>query len=295
MSTLKMPRVTPTHRRRDLSVVGLGRTHRGKVRASNEDQFIVAEIRSSLVVIGASVGTSPPRELVAGTLLAVADGMGGHPGGKQASALAVNALSESLDASLGRLVPRPEPREVGEALRLGFERAEVSLAQASRERPEYQGMGTTMTAAFATGDMLFVAHAGDSRAYLLRGESLSALTRDHTVARELADAGIEPKVAQNARFGHLVTKAVGGRTGPVEPDFSSVELREGDRLLLCTDGLTRLVPSEDILRMLVKSGDADAAVDRLLAEALARGGTDNVTLIVADVMSSSTTSARRDH
>jgi protein phosphatase len=145
-------------------------------------------------------------------------------------------------------------------------------------------MGTTLTLAWSLGGELFVAHVGDSRAYLLRHGKLHRLTRDHTRAQELADLGVisDEDVATH-RLRHVLTQALGICEGGGEPDMERIRLDDGDRLLVCTDGLTNMVDEATITAELdpARNASADAACQRLLELALNRGGKDNVTIVVA--------------
>lgn len=199
---------------RRLSVEAVGRTHRGNVRALNEDQFLIAQLRTSFDLLQSSFRMTPPIALIGGTLMVVADGMGGHPAGEQASALAISAIKQVVGTSLGWLAARASGSEILHALRQGFAHADATLARVCAEHPELAGMGTTMTATFVRASELFLAHAGDSRAYLYRQGRLMPLTKDHTVANALVEAGVLPE-AQSGKgaWSHVVTNAVGGTAG----------------------------------------------------------------------------------
>jgi protein phosphatase len=267
-----------------LTLEAVGRTHIGNVRELNEDQFLIARLRTQLEVLETSFETLPPRSVVGGSLLVVADGMGGHPAGEQASALAVTAIKQIIATSLAWLASRASASEILAALRQGFAHADATLARVTAAHPELAGMGTTMTATFVRGSEAFLAHAGDSRAYLYRQSQLTALTRDHTVARALVDAGVLPEAASNkGSWSHVVTNAVGGSIGGSKPELARVSLRPGDRLLLCTDGLTRMVPTSEIAGELAVADTATAA-DRLVTRALARGGVDNITVVIGSLI-----------
>jgi protein phosphatase len=143
-------------------------------------------------------------------------------------------------------------------------------------------MGTTLTVACSLGPELYLGHVGDSRAYLLRAGVLTRLTRDHTYAQALADCGhiSQDEVAAH-RLRHVLTRVIGRHGGRVEADVSRVRLADGDRLLLCTDGLHDLVSGETIRDLLAYVGTAAAACDALIDAALRSGGRDNVTVVVA--------------
>lgn len=143
-------------------------------------------------------------------------------------------------------------------------------------------MGTTLTMAYSVGTSLYVVHAGDSRAYLFRQGQLDLLTTDHTLVQMLVDGGaLTPEAARSHRRRHVVTNVVGGPRTGVHAEIHRVHLRDGDVVLLCSDGLTGPVPDPEIARLLGEHPDPERAALALRDEALARGGPDNVTAIVA--------------
>jgi len=260
-------------------------SHPGKVRPNNEDHYLVLRRRRSLEVLMANL---PERQLAPRAdqdayVMAVADGMGGAVGGELAS---MHALCAGVDLMLqainwpmtfdGRTV-----REAAEKLGMYYRLMDRALIEHMRIEPSLAGMGTTLTVAFTAGLDAFIAHAGDSRAYLLRDGSLRRLTRDHTLAQELVDSGeLAPGSEKARRLGHVLTNYLGGPRSGVDPEVHHLRLTDGDRLLLCTDGLTDLVEDGEIaqtLRLSLEPGDAC----RVLVElALARGGRDNVTAVL---------------
>ncbi len=209
-------------------------------------------------------------------LLAVADGMGGHAAGEVASAAVIAAL-EQLD-ELG--VNAGDPQE---ALRDAVEEANATLRDMVAADSELQGMGTTVTAVLNDGTYTWLAHVGDSRAYLLRDGALRQITRDHTFVQQLVDEGrIAPEDASTHPQRNLITRALDGRES-FELDLERLDLLPGDRLLLCSDGLSGIVSDESIQEVLRES-DPDTAVHRLIDLALRGGGHDNITCIVADAV-----------
>jgi protein phosphatase len=210
-------------------------------------------------------------------LLAVADGMGGHAAGEVASAAVIAAL-EQLD-ELG--VNAGDPQE---ALRDAVEEANTTLRDMVAADSELQGMGTTVTAVLNDGTYTWLAHVGDSRAYLLRDGALRQVTRDHTFVQQLVDEGrIAPEDVSTHPQRNLITRALDGRR-PVELDLERLDLMPGDRLLLCSDGLSGIVSDESLEEVLRGNDDPDAAVHRLIDLALRGGGHDNITCIVADAV-----------
>ncbi len=217
-------------------------TEMGLVRRRNEDALLVDGSRR---------------------VFAVADGLGGHPAGDVASQLAIEVLDTTLqNVSDGRA---PE-RVLVEALRA----AHQALVADAWQEPSRRGMGTTAVVAHlpVSEREAWIAHVGDSRAYLLHEGQLNQLTRDHTTGGPFLRGRI--------------TQALGA-TGEISPDLAHIELQRGDRLLLCTDGLTDMVSEEDIERIAASVDDAQRACDQLVDAAIAGGGADNVTIIVLDV------------
>jgi PPM family protein phosphatase len=240
----------------------------GQVREGNEDSFLVEQ-----------------------PLYVVADGMGGHRGGEVASSLALDTIQSLFVRKEGSLVGQVE-----EANREVFERSQADRNVA--------GMGTTLTAALVDGDRVQLAHVGDSRAYLFHDHDLTLLTEDHTlVHRMVMDGEITEAEAEVHPHRSILTRAL-GVDGRVKVDESTIEVAPGDRILLCTDGLTGMVGEEQIRTILDSTpGDAQGAVERLISEANRAGGVDNITAVVLDFTddgtaseaSAETTQARPPH
>ena len=210
------------------------------------------------------------------TVLAVADGLGGHQGGEVASAAAVEPLA-ALD---GREFA--EPGEAAEALAAAIREGNAAILERAAGDPGLWGMGTTVTAAALAGERhLQLAHVGDSRAYLLRDGSLEQLTTDHTVVGELVRRGrLTPEQAAIHPERSILTRAVGlDPRVPVDtPD--PVELRDGDQVMLCSDGLTEAVDDDRIAELLSADADGEAACRSLIDAANAAGGPDNITVVL---------------
>jgi|SRR5580704_5345974 serine/threonine protein phosphatase PrpC len=243
-----------------------GATDQGRERTSNEDRFLIAPL---------------PRE---GYLLAVADGVGGVHGGETASTLAIESVEQRSLPGLRVLAQQRAPD--GEAL-LGELRAlvghaDLRIAEEGARRPELEGMATTLTVAVILGRTLFVAHIGDSRCYLLRRRALHRITNDQTVAAELVRRGLlAPGVAQHHRFRHVLTDYVGGGDSKLHIETHAVDLGDGDAVLVCSDGLTEMVPGPGIASILGAAASPELACARLIACANEMGGVDNVTAVVA--------------
>lgn len=242
------------------------------------------------LAVGATTDVGRVREinqdalLAAPSVLAVADGMGGHHGGEVASRIAVEEL-ERVEA--GGADSRAAAAAVQEALAAAQARiADYAAEQGSKDPVWYAGT-TVVAAVLATDDagpVWVVANLGDSRAYLLTEEGLRRVSVDHSVVQELLDAGrITPAQAAVHPERHVVTRALGG-PGVPEPDFFRLPAAPDARLLLCSDGISGMIDDAAIARVLAEVPDPQDAADRLVVEALEAGGLDNATAVVADVL-----------
>jgi len=219
-----------------------------------------------------------------GHVFIVADGMGGVAGGEQASTIAVSAVEGFLLNALRWLLGLDASAEANvlRDFKSALRSADACVYAAASSSSELSGMGTTLTMAYSRGADLFVAHAGDSRGYLLRGGALHRLTRDDTVVQQLVDTGVlAPDEAAEHELRHVVTNVVGGPTPGVAVSVHRMRLEPGDVLLLCTDGLTGMLSDERIVTILQASREPREACEQLVALANELGGTDNVTVIVA--------------
>ena len=221
----------------------------GRVREVNEDSFT----------------------LIAPETYVVADGMGGHAAGEVASRILVDTAKELLD--------RPEVFYSELVLKKAVLRANDAILSQASEVPEYAGMGTTATLFHREGEQGIWAHVGDSRIYLLRGQELCQITRDHSLVEDLVENGsITREEARNHPRKNILTRAVGAEENLLV-DTGSLRLQNGDRLLLCSDGLTTVLPDEEIQKLLLDDTPGDKA-DRLVKQALAAESHDNITAIV---------------
>jgi protein phosphatase len=266
-------------------------SHRGKVRQNNEDAFIVFRIGRFLEPVASSIpiGELPPQQEVSGHVMIVADGLGGHEGGEVASRSAlleaVRLIGNSRRWALRFDDPATRVREIRELM----ERARGYLAEvhAALQRqaeadPALAGMGTTLTGAYTAGRDLFVLHVGDSKAFLVRGGMMIQVTRDHTVAQRYADLGMIPQhEVPTHQMSHVLTRAVGGPDADLRGDMHHLSLRPGDRLMLCSDGLTDMADEEQIAATLNAHPTSEGACRALVDLALERGGRDNITVVVA--------------
>ena len=261
-------------------------SHTGHHRANNEDHFLVAKLtrRFQTLVTSLPTGDVPSRADEVNYVMVVVDGMGGHAAGEVASRMAIAALvSVALDVPdwIFR-VDQEHAREIERRARQRVQEVGAMLVERGRRDPALRGMGTTLTAARSLGRDLLITHVGDSRAYLLRAGVLHRLTRDHTYAQLLVDAGqLAPEDVAASRHRHVLTNALGGSSENVEVDTDRLQLEDGDRLLLCSDGLTDLVDDGTITTLLREATGSSDACQRLVQRALDSGGRDNVTVVVA--------------
>ncbi len=277
------PRADPAPAAFTLRSFGL--TDRGQVRPSNEDHFLIAELARTLWVRQSSLpqpGTQYGRNRA--HLLLIADGMGGHQAGEVASALTVETIENFLLHLLKRFsnLQATDEQAVLKDFQAALRQADARLVEEAAHHPEFAGMGTTLTMALVSGRMLFVVHAGDSRCYLLRGGRLRQLTADHNWAAELARRGaIKAEEVRGHQWRHVVFNILGGGEAGVQVDMRKDDLEPDDVLLLCSDGLTDMLDDDRIADVLAAKGEPESACKRLVDEANAAGGRDNITVIVA--------------
>lgn len=225
------------------------KTDVGRLREGNEDAYLAEE-----------------------SLFAVADGMGGHLAGDVASATAVEIISEKAREVAG-------PGQIGDLVRA----ANDAIYSKAQDDPSLRGMGTTCTLLLVDDQKARIAHVGDSRAYMFRNEELRQLTEDHTLVGRMVNEGrLRPEDAAHHPQRSIITRALGVEAD-IEVDLTSVDLEPGDRLLLCSDGLSSMVDDASITRALREQGDPQRAADRLVELANEAGGDDNITVVVVDV------------
>jgi PPM family protein phosphatase len=269
-----------------LAVRSFGSTDPGRLRTSNQDQFLIAELTKAMRIWQTSLSEPSARfgEERAHVFL-VADGMGGHAAGEQASALVVAAIERFALNTLKWFLHsgRADTERILSEFRTALSEADAQLLHEAAEHPQLAGMGTTLTMAYHIDRQLCVAHVGDSRAYLYRVDDLQQITHDHTVTAEMVRLGqLRPEDVIHHRLRHVITNVVGGPDAGVYVEAHALELRPGDRLLLCSDGLTEMLPNDVIAGTLKENSGPEAACTSLLAQANEAGGRDNITVVVAD-------------
>lgn len=239
-----------------MNILVSGCTDIGRIRRSNEDSY----------------GIYPNLHLYV-----VADGMGGHVAGEVASRLAVEAIRSSFAATL----KNGDSLSSSQRLVQSIQEANEEIIRTSREDPRLIGMGTTVVAVLLDKDTAQVAHAGDSRVYLLRNQEIKQLTHDHSLLNEYLQRGLLTlEKSEGYPYKHIITRALGSHP-LVEVDLQTVQLRPGDCFLLCTDGLTNMLVEEDIRSILLTmDNDLEKGCHRLIDLANAKGGEDNITAVL---------------
>jgi protein phosphatase len=256
-------------------------SHPGLVRANNEDHFVVVERRRtrSVRLTNLPEGVLRPASDV-GYVMAVTDGMGGASCGELASMLAIRSGWEQSPTAIkwAWIINDREVEDLREQVEIVFRRIHQELFEAAQADPACAGMGTTLTGAYSIGMDAFVAHIGDSRAYLYRDGKLTQLTRDQTLAQFCLDVGL-PVLSRS--WYHQLTHCLGGSDQAVPVEFHHIPLSDGDQLLLCTDGLTDMVEADEIAGVVGKPTLPQEKAQLLVELALKKGGKDNVTVVLA--------------
>jgi protein phosphatase len=237
--------------------------------------------------VGSVRETNEDAVLEAGNLFAVADGMGGHQAGEVASSLALSVIGQYVEDNLGLIG--------GDALvEKAISAANAAVHRKASSSAKYREMGTTVTLLYREGDTAYIGHIGDSRAYLYRGGSLKRLTEDHSLVQLLVSEGeISEEEARSHPQRNIITRAL-GLEPQVEVDVVSVKIEPGDVYLLATDGLTGMVADLDIERVLESEQVPGEAARRLVENALAAGGSDNVSIVLVSIKGSDTVVPARD-
>jgi PPM family protein phosphatase len=265
----------------DESIDAWGRTDRGRVRPTNEDQYLIVPLDRPAEESSSDDDDDDARR---GLLLAVADGVGGRSGGEIASAITVDAMAQYVRTMVPWVLTAAEDdgERLDAWLRDALRRTQGRMRRFATRRGLDPRLATTFTMACVTWPDLVVAHVGDSRCYLARGGALERLTVDHTLAQRLVQEGhLGPDEARGSPYGHMLFNAVGGSTDELSVDVQRMRLEPGDQLLLCTDGLTRHLDDEELGERLAREQSVDTTVDELVGDANALGGLDNITVVLA--------------
>jgi protein phosphatase len=271
-----------------------GLSHAGRVRARNEDHFVIASVQRSVQVRQTNLADRTAIERLCGPmayLFAVADGVGGGPAGEVASRMAVETTVEYLGETVGcwhALAPGQE-QQLLDPLSRAVERAHERLLRTFRaaQQPVHQhGYGGTQGTGPATlvvWPRAYLVHVGDSRAYLWRAGRLSRVTRDQTMGAYLVEQrALSEQQAERSGLNNVLASALG--TADMTPAIHEVDLVPGDQLLLCTDGLTGELPEDEIAAVLASGGHVEARCRTLVERTLAAGARDNVTVVVVELL-----------
>jgi PPM family protein phosphatase len=258
----------------------------GRVRRGNEDNFLVLDLSSEQTWSGAD-GATPPDKLTQFTLgqkglvLVVSDGMGGALAGDVASRMAVDSVREMLLGTEGEEACDPD-LDLVECLKNATIYANLAIHLRSQEDSRCAGMGATFTGAAIRGENLDLVQVGDSRGYVIRKDHIRLATKDQSLVQQLVDVGqISESEAETHMFRNVILQALGAQSD-ITPVTGRIHLRQGDVLLLCSDGLSGKLRAEDIQNIVVNSqGDLAKACDALIDEANNRGGEDNITVVLA--------------
>lgn len=256
----------------------------GRVRRGNEDNFLVLDLSSQKTWTG-SDEIEPPKELSKldlgnkGLVLVVSDGMGGALAGDVASRMAVDSVREMLignDSEEGCDAATP----LVDCLKNATVYANLAIHLRSQEDSRCSGMGATFTGAAVKGDILDLVQVGDSRGYMIRRDQIRLATKDQSLVQQLVDVGqISEAEAETHMFRNVILQALGAQSD-VTPVTGKIQLRRGDILLLCSDGLSGKLRAEDIQNIVASNPDLAVACDELIAEANNRGGEDNITVVL---------------
>lgn len=262
-----------------IHVTLFGMSDMGRVRKNNEDNFVICNLTTGEVGVTPSLREHDLGPL--GSLFMVADGMGGEASGEVASQLAAVTVPKRLYDNLKSLGTVSEANFVI-LLREAIEYANQIIFQKAQANATYRGMGTTTTASALFGQHLFVGQVGDSRCYLIRNKQITLLTRDQTFLNYLKDIGAElPIDPEKDSRKSILTQAVGS-SETLDVKVTYVRVSQGDRILVCSDGLYNMVPEADLLENAGRGGALSDNCKALIDKANANGGTDNITLILAE-------------
>lgn len=236
----------------------VAKTDKGNVRDSNQDAYAVGEFSDEVV------------------WSVVCDGMGGAAGGNIASALAVKVISDKINASYRE---KMRDASIKNMLDSALTAANIEVYDFAEAQPDLKGMGTTVVCAIVRDNQAYIAHAGDSRAYVISDGNIRQVTTDHSMVQDLLSRGkITAEEAEHHPNKNIITRAVGVDKN-IEIDFEQIDLDDNDMLLLCTDGLSNYVSDGEILE-LMSDGKHYAFADRLVQKANSNGGGDNITVVI---------------
>jgi serine/threonine protein phosphatase PrpC len=257
----------------EISLMAFGQTDVGRVRQNNEDAFTIADLTAGQQGVGSAAVRY--RVGACGVLLAVSDGMGGAEAGEVASALVIESLRNHLGNDC-------DARQIQESMRRAVELANRDVWLTARQTGRL-GMGATLVAALVHKMFAYIATVGDSRAYIIRKNGVCQITRDQSYVEMLVETGLITRAQAEAHpQRNIILQAMGHRP-EVTVALGRLELRSGDLLLLCSDGLSKKVSDADMADVIRESPSFQSSCERLIALANARGGEDNITAVLAQV------------
>lgn len=256
----------------DRSISVSGSTDIGKIRKMNEDSFLLADLTDFNFSLGSRINTGSLSE--SGALMVIADGMGGAAGGEVASDLAVRTLIDELAQDANA-------QEMNLRLKEAVENTNRRVWEHAQQHPELYGMGTTLTAVIICNGLAYIAQVGDSRAYLIRGEDITQVTKDQSLVQRWLDAGLlDEEEAQAHPYRNVLTQSLG--IGPeIKVELTEFQLNRNDYLLLCSDGLSNKISPLEMRQALSESDSISESCRKMIDEANLRGGEDNITVIIA--------------
>jgi serine/threonine protein phosphatase PrpC len=267
--------------RKDVDIFGM--SHQGLVRPQNQDHFLVASLHKSLQLHQTTLPHDDLGSLISGArgyVFLVADGVGSTPWGGEASGSALRAIADYVIHGMDLYAGPDSEQEsrVVERLRRSVQHGHQTIKDAG-EAEGKRGMATTLTMVTIYWPRAYVIHVGDSRAYRLRRGVLTQVTKDQTMAQAMVDAGaLSQAAAEQSRLKHVLWSALGGKEAL--PEVSTLDIEWEDLMLLCSDGLTKHVSDDEIRDHLMKAESAESACRALVDLALARGGSDNITVVI---------------
>jgi protein phosphatase len=272
--------------RRSIETASMSR--QGLARAQNDDQFLVADLERSLLVRDCGFDPFDDARLTDATqghVLMVADGVGGTRGGSVASEITVDTMAVYAFALMPWVLSamQIEPEYLERGLEAAVRHAQRRMRDVADQRGIDPRLATTLTMAYIAWPHMHLVHVGDSRAYLSRGDDLRRLSNDHTLAQALIERGLADVNRKDieSRWGHVLANAVGGSSDELYVELRGVQLQPGDRVLLCTDGLTAYLDDEELAERLADPRPVENLVAEMVDVAFERGGHDDVTVILA--------------
>jgi protein phosphatase len=266
-----------------------GLTHPGRVRKENQDQFLIASLHKVMMVHHSSLSPDHLGRLTSDSrcyVFMVADGVGGGPGGREASGAALQGIVDYVIHAMDLNVRLDEKAEQVflNQLRRSVERSHEKIRASGGDNTDSRGMATTLTMVAVRWPKAYLIHVGDSRCYRLRGSRLDRMTRDQTMAQVLLDAGaLTPHSAERSELSHVLYSALGAKEANL--DVNTEDILPDDVMLLCSDGLTKHVNDTEIREHLMRQASAEDICRDLVGLALERGGSDNVTVVIGTARS----------